>query len=108
MGKPDITCEADLNSALKTIDKVCVLFYASWCPFSQRFLPIFEKASKNKDCYARVVIDDDESLAEKYDIEFYPTVLFFDNGKATKRLDGTSGRGLNEDQLSAFLKGCGL
>jgi len=104
----DLTREEDLNDILISKDKVCVLFYASWCPFSRRFLPYFEKTAKGKDCYASVVINDDEALAEKYSVEFYPTLVFFEKGKVTKRLDAPAGIGLNEKQLADFVNKCGL
>ena len=31
------------GDAIESKDEAIVLFYASWCPFSQRFLPIFEE-----------------------------------------------------------------
>jgi len=97
----------ELDKALKECDKVIVLFYASWCPFSQRFLPIFEKyAAKKKSAYLRVEINDDESLADKYDVNVYPTVLFFEGGKVSKRLDGMAGVGLSEDHLTDFIVTC--
>jgi thiol-disulfide isomerase/thioredoxin len=45
MSKIDV--EYNLDEALKTKGRVYVLFYASWCPFSQRFLPIFEKYARD-------------------------------------------------------------
>jgi len=33
--------EENIDDVLGSKEKVFVLFYASWCPFSQRFLPIF-------------------------------------------------------------------
>lgn len=100
--------EDELEKVLKANDKVCVLFYASWCPYSQRFLPVFEKRTENKDCYARVEINDDESLAEKYSVEVYPTLIFFEKGKVTRRLNGTSGVGVRENQFFEFINKCGL
>ncbi len=100
--------QPNLDEILKTKDKVCVLFYASWCPYSQRFLPIFKNTAGNKDCYARVEINDDESLAEKYSVDVYPTLIFFEKGKISKRLDGSSGMGLREDQFTDFIGKCGL
>jgi thiol-disulfide isomerase/thioredoxin len=38
-----IDVEYSLDDMVKLKDKVLVLFYASWCPFSQKFLSIFEK-----------------------------------------------------------------
>ena len=81
-------------------DTTFVLFYATWCPFSQRFLPIFEKFSKNnpKECL-RIIVDEDPDLCEEYAIEYYPTVIMFKKGKVHKRLDAEPGVGLNKKQL---------
>ena len=90
----------DLVEVLKSKDKAVVLFYASWCPFSQRFLPIFERYAKNNTLTClRVVTDDKASLCEKYSVDVVPTVLLFEKGKVKKRLDGVSGVGLNEKEL---------
>lgn len=81
-------------------DKVYVLFYASWCPHSQRFLPIFQEyANSNPDQCITVMIDDKPDLCDKYAIDYYPTVLLFRNGKVEKRLDATPGEGLTKKQL---------
>jgi thiol-disulfide isomerase/thioredoxin len=104
-----INSEKELELFLNSCPKAAVLFYASWCPFSQRFLPIFEqKAESFKGSCRRVAIDDLGGLVGKYSINVYPTVILFENGKASKRLDGRSGVGLNEKQLSEFIGGCGL
>jgi thiol-disulfide isomerase/thioredoxin len=56
MSKLDVGFE--LENVVKRKQKVFVLFYASWCPFSQRFLPIFQRIAENiRDCL-RVVTDD--------------------------------------------------
>jgi thioredoxin 1 len=98
MSKIDV--EYDLDDALKSKGRVFVLFYASWCPFSQRFLPIFEKyAQENPQGCLRVKTDDKAKLCERYSVDVVPTVLLFEKGKVIKRLDGTPGAGLNEKQL---------
>jgi len=80
-----------------------VLFYASWCGFSRRFLPHFEEYSQNcsKDC---VKIDKVEypKLCKEYSIKYYPTVIWFKGGKVYKRLDSKPGIGLNKEQLKEF------
>jgi hypothetical protein len=45
------------------------------------------------------VIDDKPDLCEKYQIEYYPTVLLFKRGSVEKRLDATPGVGLTKSQL---------
>lgn len=97
----------DLHELLKAKDAAFVLFYASWCLFSLRFLPIFEEQSKAKDQnFIRIIIDHEEALCEKYSVAVYPTVLFFEQGKVSKRLDGISGAGLDERKLTDLIKAC--
>jgi thiol-disulfide isomerase/thioredoxin len=84
-------------------DKAIVPFYATWCHFSQRFLPIFEEYSKSnpKECLS-VIVDEEPDVCEEYAIEYYPTVLMFKKGKVHKRLDSESGVDLNKRQFKAF------
>ena len=95
--------KSDIENVLKPKEKAFVLFYASWCPFSQRFLPIFEDYAKSnpQECMS-VVIDDKPDLCEKYEIDYYPTVLLFKNGAVEKRLDATPGLGLTKKQLQGL------
>lgn len=93
--------EENIDDVLGSKEKVFVLFYASWCPFSQRFLPIFEEYAKGNphECIS-VVVDDKPDLCEKYLIDYYPTVLLFKKGEVYKRLDATPGAGLTKKQLT--------
>ncbi|MDR0372739.1 MAG: hypothetical protein LBI79_04175 [Nitrososphaerota archaeon] len=92
--------EENVDDVLESKDKAYVLFYATWCPFSQRFLPIFTQYAKtNPDECISVPIDSKPELCDKYDIEYYPTVLLFEKGEIKKRLDADPGVGLNKDQL---------
>jgi len=101
MSKIDIGFE--LENAVRGKQKVFVLFYASWCPFSRRFLPIFQKvAESSRDCL-RVITDDKASLCEKYSVDTVPTVLVLELGAVTKRLDAEPGVGLNEAKLIKLL-----
>jgi thioredoxin 1 len=93
--------QTGLDAELESKDRAFVLFYASWCPHSQRFLPIFQEYAKsNPDECISVVIDDKPELCDKYLIDYYPTVILFRKGKVAKRLDATPGMGLSKSQLS--------
>jgi thiol-disulfide isomerase/thioredoxin len=99
----------ELEAAIESRDKLMVLFYASWCPFSQAFLPTYRKhAAAGEPCYVRILVDNGDALTEKYSIEVFPTVLFFDKGKLAKRLDGVYHRGLNQSQLEDFARRCSV
>ena len=101
--------EHDLDRALKANNKIFILFYASWCQFSAKFLPIFmDFALSHTQKFVRIMIDDKKSLAEKYFVEVVPTVLFFENGKLAKRLDGELGLGLSKKYLRDFINNCSL
>ncbi len=73
MGRFD--SESDIEEILRSKDRVFVLFYEDWCPFCQRFLPVFDKFARGKrhKC-ARVALNDEHSLYEKYSVDVVPTV----------------------------------
>ena len=98
----------DLACALKAKKKVIALFYASWCPFCSRFLPVFKQQAQGKERNFILVQDDKETICDKYSIRIFPTVLFFENGVLAKRLDGIAGVGLQEKQLVEFINFCSL
>lgn len=103
-----INNESEFNEILKTTKSFIALFYATWCPYCIRFLPIFERNTQGKTGDFLQVVDDQEILADKYSMEVVPTVLFFENGAVAKRLDGVLGVGLNEKQLIDFINTCNL
>ena len=94
------TTKSSIDDLLKSKEKAIVLFYATWCPHSQRFLPIFQEYAKDnpQQCIS-VIIDDKSDVCEKYGIEYYPTVLLFKKGEVEKRLDAIPGVGLTKKQL---------
>jgi thiol-disulfide isomerase/thioredoxin len=92
--------DSSFHENIKNADKAFVLFYATWCPFSRKFLPIFEEYSKKnpKECL-RITVDEEPSVCEEYAIEYYPTVIMFKKGKVYRRLDSEPGVGLSKKQL---------
>jgi len=109
----NVTCalvnnDHDIIKILRATDCVIALFYASWCPFCVRFLPIFKKHAEKEGRHFVIVQDDQETIADQYSVKVYPTVLFFENGVISKRLDGVSGVGLDEKQLAEFVSLCPL
>jgi len=104
-----ICSPGELREYARSGEGIFVLFYASWCPFSMAFLPVFEKhASGREDKFARVVLDGNEDLFDEHGVEVYPTVLFFKNGAVVRRLDGKHLSGLKEKQLTELIGSCGF
>lgn len=114
MTRENQTCELlggfrDLEEAVRTRERLFVLFYASWCPFSMAFLPQYlEHAGQGEPCYVRILSNDADAHVEKYHIEVYPTVLYFEKGKLVRRLDGKHLAGLNRKSLETFAAECAV
>ncbi|MEM3030424.1 MAG: thioredoxin family protein [Candidatus Micrarchaeia archaeon] len=101
----EVRTEAELARVLAKEKRVAALFYATWCPFCRAFLPVFRAAELEGWSRLEVVIDEDDNpLWEKYSINIVPTVLFFENGKISLRLDGRAGRGLSGEELEATIE----
>lgn len=99
-----------LNKEISKNHKLVVLFYSSWCPFCIRFVPVFDKiiAEYKVGAVLHVLLEDDDNpLWVDYDIEAVPTVILFEKGQVSKRLDATLGLGLNESKLKAWLEKLG-
>jgi thioredoxin 1 len=107
MGMIEISDQRDLTNQLTKSKKVVALFYASWCPFCRSFLSVFGKYAQTTDfaAFLRVKIDEDENpLWETYSLEAVPSIILFENGKVSRRLDCELGVGLNEKQFSEWLQ----
>ena len=98
------------DSLLSSGKRALVMFYADWCPFCQRFKPIFESAittnpaSNGYKFYESKVNDDGNQLWDRFSISAVPTLIAFDKGKIISRRDAKMGVGLNESDLDSILK----
>jgi thioredoxin-like negative regulator of GroEL len=98
----------DLQQTLNDHDHVIAMVYVSWCPFCRKALPVFEKQAMTEQRHLLLVADDEERIADLYDIDIFPTLILFDKGRAVKRLDGKPGVGLSDKQIKDFIKSCTL
>ncbi|MHB8138545.1 MAG: thioredoxin domain-containing protein [Smithellaceae bacterium] len=98
----------DLKQALKENDKLIAMVYVSWCPFCRKAVPVFEKQAPAKQRNLLLVADDEERVADLYGIDIFPSLLHFEKGQVTKRLDGKPGIGLNDKQITDFIQSCSL
>jgi len=77
------------EKAVKAKKPMIVLFYADWCGFCVRFMPIYEELYKNHKKqfnFVKVNVEDKkyEDAVKKYEIAAFPTV-FMVNPKTDKR-----------------------
>jgi len=84
---------------------VVVDFYADWCPPCQILHPLLEEISekyREKIKFTRVNIGESEKIAQDYNINSIPTLVFFKNGKEIKRIVGLVGKEEIENNLETF------
>ena len=77
------------NKVVMKEKKVLVDLYANWCGPCRMLRPILDSVAEelNKKIVS-INIDDNSSLAEKYNILSIPCLVLFENGKETKRSVG--------------------
>ncbi len=75
------------NKVLENKKKVLIDFNAEWCGPCQMLRPIIEELSEETDDieFFSVNIDDEEELAEEFDVISIPCLVAFENGKEIKR-----------------------
>jgi thioredoxin 1 len=103
-----------IDTMLSKDKKVLIMFYADWCPFCQKFKPIFESLpslipteSKSKTEYRRYgakVNDDDNPLWDKFSINSVPTMIAFEQGRILARRDARMGIGLTKSDLESIMR----
>ena len=82
---------------------VLVDFWASWCAPCRKIAPVLEEISnelQGQMKIAKININDDPDLANKYRIQSIPTMLLFENGKVKDTFVGAMGK----EQLISLLK----
>jgi thioredoxin 1 len=104
-----LTQDPELQAAVRGT-KTVVHFHATWCPFCRAFKPSFDRTSADVKGWETLecIIDDEENpIWRTYGIQAVPTVLFFEDGKVSRRLDARLGVGLTEKDLRGALKDAG-
>ncbi len=92
------------KEVLKSEGKVVVDFYADWCSPCKMLAPVMEKISEEVDTktkFVKVNIDENMSIAEKYEIMSIPTVIIFENGSIKNTIIGLRSKQEMIDAINA-------
>lgn len=79
---------SNFNEEITNTDKlVLVDFYATWCGPCKMLSPIISEIAReysNGIKVCKVNVDENQDIAQKYDIMSIPTLIFFKNGEILK------------------------
>jgi thioredoxin 1 len=102
-----INSQKELTEQLSKHPKTLAVFFASWCPYCRNFLATVDKTLGNYgfEYILHVSLDDyDNPMWDTYNVDAVPTLIYFEKGTISKRLDARSGEGLSENRCREWLE----
>lgn len=95
----DVTIDNFEEEILKA-DTVLVDFWAEWCGPCQAVSPVLEKISEERGIkLAKIDIDEQSELADKFGIMSIPTIMLFENGVPANSVIGAQPKTMLEQSL---------
>ena len=84
--------EKSFNDLIDQDVSVLVEFYADWCGHCRRMAPVLEQLKAELKDTANIIqinVDENQELAEEYEVEGVPTFIVFKQGKQIWRQSGS-------------------
>lgn len=81
----------NFDEIVKTDKPIVLDFWAEWCGPCKQLIPVLDEISNDmgeKAIVAKVNVDENPNLAQKFGIRGIPTLVFFKDGELKKTLVG--------------------
>ncbi len=79
------------EEVLKNKETIIVDFYADWCGPCRAMGPVLEEvADENKVRLGKINIDEEDRLAERFNVMSIPTIIVYKNGEPAKTYVGVT------------------
>ena len=103
---PHITIENFEEEVIKSDKLVLVDFYATWCSPCKKLSPVILKLYETEIDLKVVKVDgpSQNDLRKYYNVEAYPTMIFFKDGKEVKRVLGYKKYEVLKEEIENQLK----
>ena len=102
-----LTEENFRKEVLESPQPVLVDFWAGWCAPCRAIEPAIKELAELFDGTARigkVDVDDQQALAQSYDIRSIPTLLYFVNGEIVERTVGAVAKEMLSSKLNSLVE----
>ena len=86
-----VTKENFEKEVINSDKKVIVDFFATWCGPCQMLAPVLSEIAeeyKDKIKVCKINVDEEQELAEKFEVVSIPTLVIFENGQPAKKSVG--------------------
>ena len=95
----------EFNELIQSDKPIMLDFYADWCGPCRAMLPTVEKlAAKHENDFiiAKVNVDKNRELAQKFSIRSIPALFFIKDGEVVERLVGGQSEHVLESKIKSY------
>ena len=104
MGMHPLTAtEATFSRIVDSAKPVLVDCWAAWCPPCKALAPVLDELAREADgryVIAKLNVDENPGLAQRFQIDGIPTMLFFKNGELIDRVVGLAPKRAISEKLA--------